>query len=118
MTRHQLILSGVLVGAGIGAMHYTGMAAMQMAPALRYDPWVFALSIGVAVGLAILALWVRFGLATVMGQRLGTSQTLISGGVMGLAIAGMHYTGMAAARFIGPIPSTDISTCKTPVPWR
>ena len=114
VTRHQLILSGVLVGAGIGAMHYTGMAAMQMAPALRYDPWVFALSIGVAVGLAILALWVRFGLATVMGQRLGTSQTLISGGVMGLAIAGMHYTGMAAARFIGPIPSTDISTLQDP----
>ena len=114
VTPHQLVLSGVLVGAGIGAMHYTGMAAMQMAPSLRYDPWMFALSIAVAVGLAILALWVRFGLATIMGQRLGTSQTLISGGVMGLAIASMHYTGMAAARFIGPIPSVNASSLQDP----
>ena len=57
----QLLLGGVLVGAGIGLMHYAGMAAMQMNLVLRYDPLMFALSIVVAVGLAILALWIRFG---------------------------------------------------------
>lgn len=94
----QLCVAGVLVGAGIGAMHYTGMAAMQMAPLLRYDPWWFALSILVAVVLAILALWVRFGLR----GRLSSGRAIMASGcVMGLAIAGMHYTGMAAARFIG-----------------
>lgn len=55
-------MGGVLVGAGIGAMHYSGMAAMQLAPLLRYDPLMFGLSILVAVVLAIIALWVRFGL--------------------------------------------------------
>lgn len=46
----QLLVSGVLVGAGIGAMHYAGMATMDMPVQLRYDPWVFALSI--VVGMA------------------------------------------------------------------
>ncbi|MDG9927377.1 MULTISPECIES: PAS domain S-box protein [unclassified Pseudomonas] len=98
VTRLQLVGSGVLVGAGIGAMHYSGMAAMRMAPLLRYDPWWFALSILVAVGLAILALWVRFGLR----GRLSSGKAIMASGlVMGLAISGMHYTGMAAARFVG-----------------
>ena len=94
----QFIGGGVLVGAGIGAMHYSGMAAMQMAPLLRYDPWIFGLSILVAVVLAIIALWVRFGLRRHLG---GVPAIVVSGTVMGLAIAGMHYTGMAAARFVG-----------------
>ncbi|MDH1262803.1 PAS domain S-box protein [Pseudomonas sp. GD03944] len=99
----QLGVSGVLMGAGIGAMHYSGMEAMQMAPLLRYDPWMFALSIVVAVVLAILALWVRFGLE----GRLPTPWALaISALVMGLAISGMHYTGMAAARFVGVAETT------------
>ncbi|MGV8842803.1 MAG: PAS domain S-box protein [Pseudomonas sp.] len=96
----QLITSGILVGAGIGTMHYSGMAAMQMAPVLRYDPYWFVLSILVAMVLAILALWVRFGLR---GRLSGWRAILVSGVVMGLAIAGMHYTGMAAARFIGNV---------------
>jgi len=100
----QLCVGGVLVGAGIGAMHYSGMAAMQMAPLLRYDPWMFALSIVVAVALAILALWVRFGLE----GRLPTFWALLlSALVMGLAISGMHYTGMAAARFVGT-PESEV----------
>ncbi|EPG75592.1 PAS domain S-box protein [Leptospira fainei serovar Hurstbridge str. BUT 6] len=95
----ELIIGGILVGSGIGSMHYTGMAAMRMNASLRYDPWIFSLSILVAVVLAIISLWVRFGL---QGLRLGSHwPTLISGTVMGLAISGMHYTGMAAARFIG-----------------
>ena len=98
ITAWQLIGSGVLVGAGIGAMHYSGMAAMRMDPLLRYDPWIFALSILVAVGLAILALWVRFGLR---GRLSSGKAIMASGVVMGLAISGMHYTGMAAARFVG-----------------
>jgi hypothetical protein len=100
LTLLQLLLGGVLVGAGIGTMHYTGMAAMQMSAALRYDLPMFLLSILVAVVLAILALWVRFGLS-----RFNLAPhwlTLLSSLVMGGAITGMHYTGMAAARFVPP----------------
>jgi len=62
ITASRLLIGGTLMGAGIGAMHYTGMAAMRSALQLRYDPWMFGLSIVVAVVLATLALWVRFGL--------------------------------------------------------
>ncbi len=109
LSRHRiglrsLLVGGVLVGTGIGAMHYTGMAAMRSALQLHYDPWMFGLSIVVAVALATLALWVRFGLQGLRG-RLGETGTVATAGlIMGCAISGMHYTGMAAARFAGRVP--------------
>jgi PAS domain S-box-containing protein len=99
----RVVLGGVLVGAGIGTMHYVGMAAMKMALLLRYDLLIFLVSIVVAVVLAMLALSIRFGLDKLVHHRLTTfSKTAIASVVMGLAIAGMHYTGMAAARFVKP----------------
>jgi len=108
-----LLVGGVLVGAGIGAMHYAGMEGMQMGLELRYDPAIFLLSIVVAVVLATLALWVRFGLTRFAriseGKRL-----LLAATVMGCAISGMHYTGMAAARFVGRIdPNAPASSDTT-----
>ncbi|WP_298452138.1 MHYT domain-containing protein [uncultured Marinobacter sp.] len=96
----RLIGGGVIVGAGIGTMHYLGMAAMEIGPALRYDPLLFVLSIVVAVLLGTLALWISFGLRRRTRMR-GYKRRLLAGAVMGLAIAGMHYTAMEAARFIG-----------------
>ncbi len=96
----RLLGGGVLMGAGIGLMHYSGMAAMQMSASLRYDPLWFAASILLAVVLAVLALWVRAGLAwrAWVPERLAD---LLAAVVMGAAISGMHYTAMRAARFIG-----------------
>jgi PAS domain S-box-containing protein len=96
----SLLAGGVVVGAGIGVMHYAGMAGMRMGLALHYDIWMFLLSIVVAVVLATLALWVRFGLSSVRGMS-ESRRLLLAGVVMGCAIAGMHYTGMEAARFVG-----------------
>lgn len=109
ISRQRLLLGGVLVGAGIGTMHYSGMAAMHMATSLKYDPLWFGFSILVAVLLAVLALWIRFGLSE---QRwLSTLQkNLLASTVMGFAIAGMHYTGMKAARFIGMATNTIDTT--------
>jgi PAS domain S-box-containing protein len=103
MRPRQLVGGGIAVGAGIGAMHYTGMAAMRMAAVLRYDPGTFALSLVVAVVLAMLALWIRFGLRRSTLEWGDRRRSVVSAIVMGLAIAGMHYTGMAAARFVGPV---------------
>ncbi|HSC68699.1 MAG TPA: PAS domain-containing protein, partial [Cellvibrio sp.] len=109
ISRRRLLLGGVLVGAGIGTMHYSGMAAMHMDVTLKYDPWWFGFSILVAVLLALLALWIRFGLRA--QQRLsGLQKQLLASTVMGLAIAGMHYTGMEAARFIGVAHNTVDTT--------
>lgn len=96
----QLLMGGTLVGSGIGAMHYSGMEAMLMAPQLRFDPLWFLASIVTSVVLASFALWIRFGLR--QHQMLGkVGATLLSGGVMGIAVASMHYVAMAAARFVG-----------------
>ncbi|MET0267227.1 MAG: MHYT domain-containing protein [Duganella sp.] len=105
LTTAALLTGGVLTGAGIGAMHYTGMAAMRMNFGLHYDPAMFALSIVVAVALATLAIWIRFGLRSLHGHVRSGSLGLLSASIMGCAIAGMHYTGMAAARFTGPAAS-------------
>lgn len=105
----EIIVGGVLVGSGIGTMHYTGMAAMEMAPLLRYDLPIFLLSIVVAVGLAMLSLWIKFGITSATNSNgfLG-KYVIVASVIMGLAIAGMHYTGMAAARFVLP-PGMELS---------
>jgi PAS domain S-box-containing protein len=106
ITFRSLLAGGVLVGAGIGTMHYAGMAGMRLSLQLRYDPLMFGLSIVVAVALATLALWVRFGVSKLSNMS-ESRRLLLSATVMGCAIAGMHYTGMAAARFIGQVAPGD-----------
>lgn len=92
-----LALGALIMGAGISCMHYTGMAAMQMQPGIEYDPLLFAASLLIAVGASVAALWIAFRL-----RRSTPYVRQIRGGaavVMGVAIVGMHYTGMAAASF-------------------
>jgi signal transduction histidine kinase/CheY-like chemotaxis protein len=93
----RLAASALVMGAGINAMHYTGMAAMRMEPGIVYDPWLFALSVAIAIAASGLALWIAFRLRHnvphVWLPRIGAAV------VMGAAIVGMHYTGMAAASF-------------------
>jgi PAS domain S-box-containing protein len=97
ISRTRLLVGGLLLGAGIGAMHYTGMAALRLDGLIRYDVGLFLLSILVAVVLAVLALWIKFQMRRWHMQRRGD---LVAAVVMGLAVSGMHYTGMAAAYFI------------------
>ncbi|RMM40850.1 hypothetical protein ALQ78_02724 [Pseudomonas syringae pv. aptata] len=93
----QLSLGSLLLGLGISAMHYTGMAAMRMQPGIQYTPWLLVLSLVIAVAASAAALRIAFHLR----QRrprvylLRASAALL----LGLAVIGMHYTGMAAANF-------------------
>ncbi len=103
VSKCQFIIGGVLVGLGIGTMHYIGMAAMEVSALLRYDLTMFGLSIIVAAVLAILSLWVYTRLRTGRFSYLGSTKiSMLASVFMGFAIAGMHYTGMAAARFVRP----------------
>ncbi|EPG2632692.1 MHYT domain-containing protein [Pseudomonas aeruginosa] len=106
ITTGKLIISGTLLGLGIGTMHYMGMGAISShSPLLvRYDPLTFLLSIAIAIGLAILALWIRYRLRKTKLNRF--QRFITSGFTMGMAIAGLHYIGMAAARFSGA-PDTN-----------
>ena len=103
------------MGAGIGAMHYTGMAAMRMNAEMLYDPVLFGASILVAVVLATLALYTNL-LARRRDPRshlhwttLGTSL------VMGMAVTGMHFTGMASAHFFPATGSVIVGEALDPM---
>ncbi|KHK53781.1 membrane protein [Ralstonia sp. A12] len=93
----RLVGGALLMGSGVAGMHYAGMAALRMTPGIQYDPAIFALSVGVAVLASGVALWIAFRLRQ-QSQRV---RALRAGSavVMGVAIVGMHYTGMAAAAF-------------------
>jgi NO-binding membrane sensor protein with MHYT domain len=93
VSRPRLVLSGVFMGIAIFGMHYTGMAAMRGPVELSYDPLWFALSVIVAIGAATAALWLAFR-TTDSAQR-----KLAAAIIMGIAISGMHFTGMRAAIF-------------------
>ncbi len=93
-----LLTGGLLMGGGIVLMHYTGMAAMQMDARIGYRTDLVAASVVIAVAAATAALWLAFRVHA-------TWQKLAAALAMGIAISGMHYTGMAAAHF-HPVPSS------------
>src|SRR6202171_3660902 len=93
----RLVLSGIFMGLGIAAMHYTGMAAMRGHAELSYDLLFVALSLVIAIGASTAALLLTF-------RTTDLRQKLVAGIVMGLAISGMHYTAMRAAIFTAHDP--------------
>ncbi len=93
----RLAMGGLLMGSGIAAMHYTGMYAMLMMPSMIYIPWIFVLSIIIAILASGAALWIAFHLRR--NSRKARYTRIGASLVMGCAIVGMHYTGMAAAQF-------------------
>jgi NO-binding membrane sensor protein with MHYT domain/signal transduction histidine kinase len=92
-------VSALLMGGGIAAMHYSGMAAMRPEALLRYNPALVAISVVVAVVLAFISLSIRFH----RPRSSRMAATLIAASVMGCAVAGMHYTAMQASIFF-PLP--------------
>ncbi|WP_144148606.1 putative bifunctional diguanylate cyclase/phosphodiesterase [Paraburkholderia sp. BCC1884] len=98
LTAPRLLAGGTLMGVGIAAMHYTGMAAMQMTPGIDYRPSWFAVSLVIAIGASTAALWLAHTLSNDDARNV-LRKRLIAALVMGVAISGMHYAGMAAADF-------------------
>ena len=98
LTLLRLAAAAVAMGAGICTMHYTGMAAMDMAPGIQWAlGWVLG-SVAIAVGSSAAALLIFIWLRRLSGNPERWWQ-LAAALVMGAAISGMHYSGMAAADF-------------------
>ncbi|BDT66774.1 sensor histidine kinase RcsC [Comamonadaceae bacterium OS-1] len=105
-------LAGVLLGCGMAAVVYGGMASMQMLPQRHYDLGWLLLSLALAIALSILALWIRFGLRRALGHgKYAMGNTIVlSGGVLAMAAVSMHYLGTAATRFsveMGFVPAAS-----------
>ena len=97
LTLARLGTGSLLMGAGICAMHYMGMAAIQIRPAITYNALLVAASVLIAVTASFAALWLFFQLRG-LDLRLLRMARASAAVVMGCAIAGMHYTAMLAAR--------------------
>lgn len=88
----RLASAGVIMGLGVAAMHYTGMAAMRVGAIAHHDPKIVAVSLVIAIVASSAALWIAFTLRK-------TWQKIISAFVMGVAVCGMHYTAMTGLYF-------------------
>ncbi|MFF4084968.1 MHYT domain-containing protein [Streptomyces sp. NPDC001777] len=87
--RPVLLTAGLLMGLGIAGMHYLGMAAMHVGSGISYSVPLVVLSVVIAVAAATAALWSAM---SAYGFRASLRASLI----FGVAVAAMHYTGMAA----------------------
>lgn len=97
LTCKRLLFGASVLGLAVAGMHYSGMAALRMTPGIIYDPTWFSMSIAIAVVASGAALWMSARVyersAHPRIMRLGAAV------IMGCAIVGMHYSGMAAAQF-------------------
>ncbi|HYZ15172.1 MAG TPA: MHYT domain-containing protein, partial [Candidatus Acidoferrum sp.] len=93
------LVGGVLMGSGIAAMHYIGMAAMRMPAMALWDGPIVAISVLLAVTASLVALLLVFRLRRAT-PHVFDWRRVSAAAIMGIAIAGMHYTGMAAATFV------------------
>jgi NO-binding membrane sensor protein with MHYT domain/two-component sensor histidine kinase len=97
--RPTYLLAGIAMGIAIAGMHYLGMASMKMAARIEWNYWLVAISVLIAIVASNGALWLAFQLRGETERRSQIGRALGALG-MGIAIAGMHYTGMFAAKFI------------------
>ncbi|MFF4093993.1 MHYT domain-containing protein [Streptomyces sp. NPDC001834] len=88
-TRMALMTGGTIIGLGMATMHYLGMAGMRLEGRFEYDTVTVVLSVVIAVVAATAALWAA---VSVQGFLAGLGASVL----MGVAVSGMHYTGMAA----------------------
>ncbi|MSW51227.1 MAG: GAF domain-containing protein, partial [Actinobacteria bacterium] len=104
VTRRRLLLAASFMGLAVSAMHYTGMAALQTSATQTWDPLVVGASTVVAFVASLMALG---AVASMHGERAEWSAGGRLGAAVGLgvAVAGLHYTGMAAVSFREGAPS-------------
>jgi signal transduction histidine kinase len=107
----RIFLGGAVIGVGISAMHYTGMAALSMPAIGSYVPTLVALSVAIAIAASTVALWLPSISQTAIVKLCGSS--------LGIAISGLHYTGVAG--FIctpttADLPSSGLSPSGL-APW-
>ena len=113
VSRGQLLTAGIAMGVGICSMHYVGMTAIRITPAIAYDPFWVATSFVIAIGASFAALWVAF---TSRENRRWWRYHIVFGAIaMGFGIAGMHYAGMVAARF--PADAVSLATASVDKAW-
>jgi NO-binding membrane sensor protein with MHYT domain len=109
----KVVVGGLIMGVSVAFMHYTGMAAMHLHGAIGYDRNLVLASYLIAVIASIAALWF-----TIVVR--GFVSTVVAASIMGVAVSGMHYTGMAAMRVhlnndVGSLPGLQVDVFLAPI---
>lgn len=85
-----IVVGSCVMGLGIWSMHFIGMLAFHYSFEVRYDSLLVIVSMVLPICAAFVALWL------VTRNKITNLVVVLGGLFMGLAITGMHYTGMAA----------------------
>ncbi|WP_161599013.1 diguanylate cyclase domain-containing protein [Aidingimonas lacisalsi] len=95
------LLAGLILGLGIAAMHFIGMAGMRIVALMRHDASLLLLSIVFALGIGSLAMVVlRAGMGSAMARHFMTHRTTFTGAcIIGMAATSLHYTAMVSVNF-------------------
>jgi len=101
-----LLLGGTIVGLGVASMHYIGMGAVRVHASLSYNPGLVVASVVIAVIAGTAALWMALRLDSLLS-------TFVASLIAGVAVNGMHYTGMAAVHAQATNPGVLVSTADT-----
>src|SRR5689334_21887606 len=101
-----LLLGGAIVGLGVASMHYIGMGAVRVQASLSYNPGLVVASVVIAVIAGTAALWMALRLDSLLS-------TFVASLIAGVAVNGMHYTGMAAVHAQATYPGLVVSTADT-----
>jgi PAS domain S-box-containing protein len=101
------LVGSVVMGSGIAALHYIGMAAMRFAGTCGFSPGLVTLSVVLAILFSLASFWLAFHFRA---EAVGTGWQRVVGAIfLGAAISVMHYTGMAAASFNSSLVLPDLS---------
>ena len=115
-TYTRVLLGGIFMGSGVGTMHYSGMQAMNFSGSMYYEPIYFVTSIFIAILASTVALRLIIYFEN-NAQKENYKYKVLASLIMGLAVSGMHYTGMNATVFISNVSTTDLfdNTATTPL---
>jgi len=94
---YWLIGGALVMGIGIWSMHFIGMIALSLPVPIGYDIATTGVSMFIASVVSFLAL------ALVTRGELSATRIALGGAIMGMGIATMHYTGMAAMVMSPPV---------------
>jgi diguanylate cyclase (GGDEF)-like protein len=98
VSQRGVLSAAAFMGFAIAAMHYLGMASMEMTATIHWNIVLIVLSLVIAFGASLFALWLIVRI-TVTSDGFGFGRRLVASLMLGLGVAGLHYTAMAASKF-------------------
>ncbi len=106
----QLLFSGLILAAGLSAMHYISLAAMELKATIVYSKSIFILSVLIPMILATVSLKLKFKGIQKSSPHFFCKRQVPSSIVMALVISSTHYIAMQAVIYLPDTSANYFST--------